>query len=75
MPQALTVTLRLPHISWPTAMRMQTLAAEMQAATGAPSAEQAAQMKALQAKMLLSARIVAVLLLIAVAAMAAARYI
>jgi len=61
-------------VSRPTATRMQQLAAEMQGSGGPSSAEQAAQMKALQSRMLLSARVVAVLLLVAVASMATARY-
>ena len=62
-------------VARPTAMRIQQLAGEMQAGGGPPSADQSAQMKALQAKMLRGSQIVAVLLLLAVAAMATARYV
>jgi len=62
-------------VARPTAMRIQQLAGEMQAAGGPPTAEQSAQMKALQSRMLNGSRIVAVLLLLAVAAMATARYV
>ena len=57
----------------PTMMRMQKLAAEMQG--GAPSAEQGAEMKTLQGKMATSTKIVAVLMTLAAAAMASARYL
>ena len=61
-------------VARPTAMRIQQLGGEIQARGGPPTAEQSAQMKALQAKMLRGSQIVAVLLLLAVAAMATARY-
>lgn len=60
-------------VARPTAMRMAKIAGEMQS-PGAQSPELAAEMKKLQAKMVLSTRIVALGLTVAVAAMAAARY-
>lgn len=62
-------------VNRPTAERMQKLAAEMQGAGGAPSANQVAAMKALQSRMTMASRVVTALLLLALAAMAAARYI
>lgn len=62
-------------VTRPTAERMQKLAVEMQSAGGAPSASQAAAMKALQSRMSMASRVVAALLLLALAAMATARYV
>ncbi len=61
-------------VNRPTAMRMQKLGAEIHSA-GQPSPAQAAEMKALQSKMLRASRIVAVMLLIVVTTMAVARYV
>ena len=59
-------------VNRPVGMRMQQIAAEIQ---GQPSPAQAAEMQTLQAKMAGAARTVAVMLLLAVAAMAVARYV
>jgi hypothetical protein len=61
-------------IARPSAMRMQKLGAEIAAGGGAPSPDQAAEMKKLQGKLTTSGRIIAVLMILAVAAMAGARY-
>ena len=60
-------------INRPTAMRMQHLGAEI--GGGPPSPAQAAEMKTLQEKLSSASRLVAVMLLLAVAAMAVARYL
>lgn len=62
-------------VNRPTADKMQKLGAAIQAGGGPPNAEQAAQMQALQARMLTASRVVAFLLLLAVAAMAVGRYL
>jgi hypothetical protein len=54
---------------------MKKLAVEMQSAGGTPSAAQQEEMKALQSRMTMASRTVAVLLLLALASMAAARYL
>lgn len=59
-------------VNRPVGMRMQKLGAEIQ---GQPSPAQAAEMQTLQAKLLKASQVVAVLLLLSVAAMAAARYV
>ena len=59
-------------VNRPVGMRMQKLGAEIQ---GQPSPAQAAEMQALQAKLLKASQLVAVLLLLAVAAMAVGRYV
>ena len=59
-------------VNRPVGMRMQKLGAEIQ---GQPTPAQAAEMQALQSKLLKASQIVAVLLLLAVAAMAAGRYV
>ena len=59
-------------VNRPVGMRMQKLGAEIQ---GQPTPTQAAEMQALQSKLLKASQIVAVLLLLAVAAMAAGRYV
>jgi uncharacterized membrane protein len=56
----------------PTVMRMQALGAEM--AGGAPNPAQATEMKTLQSKVTTATRLVAILMILAVAAMAGARY-
>ena len=56
----------------PAMMRMQKIAADIQG--GAPTTEQGAEMKKLQAKMAMSTKIVAILMILAAAAMASARY-
>jgi uncharacterized membrane protein len=62
-------------VNRPTAERMQKLAVEMQSAGGAPSASQVAAMQALQSRMSMASRVVTGLLLVALGAMATARYI
>jgi len=59
-------------VNRPTGMRMQQLGAEM--GGGQPTPDQAAEMKVLQEKLSSASRLVAVMLLLAVAAMAVARY-
>lgn len=59
----------------PSAKRMGALAGAMQAGGSAPNAEQVAEMQAIQARMGRFSLIVAVLLLLATAAMAVARYV
>jgi hypothetical protein len=59
-------------VNRPVGMRMQKLGAEMQG--GQPSPAQAAEMKTLQEKLASASRLVAVMLLLAVAAMGVARY-
>ncbi len=70
----LVVVIGMTVIS-PSTRRMGELAASMRGAGGGPSPEQGAEMQALQARMTRFTRIVAVLLLVATAAMAVARYI
>ena len=60
-------------VNRPVGMRMQQLGAEM--GGGQPTPAQATEMQALQAKMAGAARTVALMLLLAVAAMAVARYV
>ena len=60
-------------VNRPTGMRMQKLGAEMQGGQATPA--QAAEMQALQSKLLRASQVVAVMLLLAVAAMAAGRYV
>jgi hypothetical protein len=55
--------------------RLAKIGAAVQASGGAPSAEQTVEIGAIQARMWTALRIVAVLLLIAVTAMAVARYV
>lgn len=62
-------------INAPTAVKIGAVGAQMQAAGGPPSAALVAQMQALQAQLRLAVRVVAVLLVIAAASMAVARYI
>jgi hypothetical protein len=62
-------------VNRPVANRIAQLGAAIQAGGGPPTAEQAGQMQALQGKLLTASRVVAVLLLLAVAAMAVARYL
>ena len=57
----------------PTMMRMQALVAEMKG--GAPSSDQQAEMTRLQGRMKTSTQIVAILITLAAAAMASARYL
>lgn len=57
----------------PAMLRMQTLGAEMAGGSGSP--EQAAEMKRLQGRMSASTRIVVALMIVAVTAMAVARYL
>ena len=59
-------------VNRPVGMRMQKLGAEIQ---GQPSPAQAAEMQALQAKLLKASQVVAVMLLLAVTAMAVGRYV
>jgi hypothetical protein len=59
----------------PVGTRMATLAAEVDAAGGVPNEAQMAEMPGLQARLVRGLRIIAVLLLIAVACMAMARYV
>ena len=59
----------------PTTKRMGELAAAMRGSGGPPSQEQIAEMQTIQARMTRFTRMVAVLLLVAVAAMAVARYV
>ena len=61
-------------VNKPTAEKIQHLAAAIQAGGGPPNAAQAAEMQSLQTRMLTASRVVAFLLLLAVAAMAVARY-
>lgn len=62
-------------VNRPAMERMQKLAVEMQRAGGAPSAAQVAAMKALQSRISMASRVVTALLLLALAAMATARYL
>jgi hypothetical protein len=59
----------------PAGRKLAALGERVQAAGGPPSAEQAAQMQALQARLGRTTRVVALLLLIAAGAMAIARYL
>ena len=59
----------------PAGRKLAALGERVQATGGPPSAEQAAQMQALQARMGRTMRVVVLLLLVAVAAMAIARYL
>lgn len=61
-------------VNSPTAQKMGELGAAIQKQGGPPTPEQTAQMQALQAKMAVAIKVVATLLLIAVLAMATARY-
>jgi uncharacterized membrane protein len=62
-------------VNAPAGKRMAALAAEIQAQKGPPSPAQASEMQRLQGRIGLALRVVTVLLLLAVAAMALARYI
>ena len=69
---ALTIGLT---VNAPTARRLGALAAAVQAQGAPPSPEQSAQMQQLQARLGTAGRIVALLLVLATAAMATARYL
>ena len=62
-------------INIPTAKRLGTLMASIQASGGPPSPEQRGLQQALQARLGTAARVVAALLVLATAAMAVARYV
>jgi hypothetical protein len=62
-------------INSPTAKRLAALAGAIRAAGGPPTAEQAATMQRLQARLRAAMNAAAVLLLLATAAMAVARYV
>jgi uncharacterized membrane protein len=62
-------------VNLPTVKKINALSAEIQAQGGPPSAEQQETMKAMQRKLLTAIRIVLVLLLLATAFMAVARYV
>jgi len=62
-------------VNRPTADRLGALMATIQAGGGPPSPEQTASMKALQARLGAALRVVAILLVLATAAMAVARYV
>jgi uncharacterized membrane protein len=62
-------------VSSPVGRRLGVLAAAAQAKGGPPSAEEAAEMQRLQARLAASSNLVAVLLVLATAAMAVARYV
>ena len=62
-------------VSGPTAKKLGGIAAAVKAAGGPPSAEQAAQVQALQGRLTTTTRVVAALLTLAMAAMAVARYV
>ena len=62
-------------VNSPTAKRLGALTASIQAQGAPPSPEQSAQMRQLQARLGTAGRIVMVLLVLATAAMATARYL
>jgi uncharacterized membrane protein len=62
-------------VNRPAAQRLGALAAAIQAGDGPPTAEQMATMRALQARLANATRLLAVLLALATAAMALARYV
>jgi hypothetical protein len=62
-------------VNAPTAKRMGALLAEVQALGGPPSAQQAAEIQRLQARLLAAMRAAAILILLAVTAMSLARYV
>lgn len=59
----------------PVGKRMAALATEVEAAGGTPTAEQMAEMPGLQKRLVLGVRLIASLLMVAVACMAVARYV
>ena len=62
-------------VNAPTATRMGEIGAEIKAAGGPPTAAQAAELERLTGKMTMAMRVTAVLLFLAIAAMAVARYV
>jgi hypothetical protein len=62
-------------VSSPVGRRLGVLAAAAQAKGGPPSAEEAAEMQRLETKLATASNLVAVLLVLATAAMAVARYV
>jgi uncharacterized membrane protein len=62
-------------VNRPTAMQLGALAGAIQAKGGPPSPEQAAEMQRLQTRLGMALRVVAILLVLATAAMALARYV